>query len=227
VLSSAAASFLPTTHTLLFYSASYGGLDNWQEAADDAKECIRLDPSFVKGYYRLATAQIELKDYDGATATIRQGLTVDAGNLQLTKLQRMVQQNKQVQKAKQESAAAGPRQLDAAQTRELQELQMQFQQTNRDLQIAQANLAKAQREARIAELTKSELEQLPDETACYRSIGKMFLRSSVPGVMEHLNTQLDVGKKTEAEMKQKMDYLERQAKSLRLNVEELVGSAAS
>jgi chaperonin cofactor prefoldin len=64
----------------------------WKLAADDAKECIRLDPSFLKGYYRLAIAQMELKQYDWAVATIRQGLNIDSNNVQLIKLMRTVQQ---------------------------------------------------------------------------------------------------------------------------------------
>ena len=53
---------------------------------EDAKECIRLLPQFVKGYYRLATAQLALEEYDAAQATIKQGLVMDANNAPLLKL---------------------------------------------------------------------------------------------------------------------------------------------
>mmetsp|Transcript_19134 Transcript_19134/g.40255 ORF Transcript_19134/g.40255 Transcript_19134/m.40255 type:complete len:163 (+) Transcript_19134:196-684(+) len=71
-------------------SASHAGLQEWESAIKDAKECIRLDPEFIKGYYRLATAQLESKDYDASEATIKQGLGIDANHAQLTKLLRNV-----------------------------------------------------------------------------------------------------------------------------------------
>jgi tetratricopeptide (TPR) repeat protein len=75
-------------------SASYAGLEQWKQAADDAKECIRPDPNFVKGYYRSAVAQIALGEHDSAIATIRQGLVVDNNNLPLTKLFRKAEQQR-------------------------------------------------------------------------------------------------------------------------------------
>jgi len=78
-------------------SASYAGKKKWELAAVDAKECIKLNPAFLKGYYRLATAQLELKDTDKAIATLKQGLNlvstadvVDTANQdQLSRLLRM------------------------------------------------------------------------------------------------------------------------------------------
>jgi len=42
-------------------SACYAGKKEWSAAAEDAKECMKLDPTFLKGYYRLATAQCEME----------------------------------------------------------------------------------------------------------------------------------------------------------------------
>lgn len=210
----------------LLKSASYGGLAQWQQALDDAKECIRLDPTFVKGYYRLAAAQIEVKDFDGAIATIRQGLAIDANNPQLSKQMRIVQQQKKVALAKAQApvTAASGQQLDAATTRELQDLQIQYNQSNRDLSTVQANLVKTQREHKVSEITTQELQEIPEDTKCYRSIGKMFLRSTKQGVLNHLNESMEKNKKMEADMTKKMEYLERQLKSQRQNIEELIAS---
>ena len=218
---------LSSDKSLLHFSASYGGLEKWQEAADDAKECIRLDPSFVKGYYRLASAQMELKELDAAMATIRQGLTVDPKNPQLTKQMRNVQQMKKVAAAKEASARA-PQQVSSATTmdeataRELRELQTQHAQTSREFQMVQANLVKTQREYKVGDITKSELTELPDDSKCYRSIGKMFLLSTREGVLEHLQKQMEDQKKQETDMMQKMEYLERQMKEQRQNIKELM-----
>lgn len=214
-------------------SASHGGKADWKASAEDAKECIRLDPSFIKGYYRLAAAQIELKDFDGAVATIRQGLALDKDNSQLLKQMRTVKhlkqqaQNPTAKQPANNNGGAGfmpGKQLDAATHRELQDLQLQYNQANREFNTVNANLVKTQREFHINELTKGELDELPAEANCYRSIGKIFMKSSKPGVMEHLEKRMDDQKKKEADMTQKLEYLERRIKSTQKNMEELVAS---
>lgn len=210
-------------------SASFAGLEQWQDAANDAKECIRLDPSFIKGYYRLAAAQVELKDHDGAIATIRQGLSVEENNPQLSKQLRIVQQQKKVAHAKSAqvlpSGLAGSA-LDPATAKELQELRIQYAQTSREYQTVQANIVKGQREYKVADLTCQELQTVPDEANCYRGIGKMFLKSSKVGVVNHLTEQMGREQKNETVLTKKMEYLERQMTSLRQNIEELVAPDA-
>lgn len=205
------------------HSASYAGLQDWKQSAEDAKECIRLDPSFIKGYYRLSTAQIELRQYDGATATIRQGLGLDSNNAQLLKQMRIIKQLQKVEAAKLASPKpSGAGGLDEAASRELRELQVQYGQTNKEFGTVQANLNMTEREYKMAELTKKELEEVPEETKCYRSIGKMFMQSTQGSVLEHLDKQMSENKKKDSEMTQKMEYLERRMKSQRQNMEELM-----
>jgi prefoldin subunit 1 len=189
-----------------------------------------LDPSFIKGYYRLAAALMELKDFDGAMATIRQGLGIDKDNSQLLKQMRTVKhlkkesqkptQSNQLQNSNMQSG----KQLDAATSRELQDLQLQYNQANREFNTVNANMVKTQREFQINELTKTELEKLPDTANCYRSIGKMFLKSDKAGVMEHLDRRMEDQKKKEADMTQKLEYLDRRIKSTQKNMEELMAS---
>ncbi|CAB9523928.1 Stress-induced-phosphoprotein 1 [Seminavis robusta] len=217
-------------------SASHGGKGDWKASAEDAKECIRLDPSFIKGYYRLAAAQMELKDFDAALATIRQGLALDKDNSQLLKQMRTVKHlKKESQKTPNDNLQAadsggrmvtgGGKALDAATQREFQDLQLQYAQANREFNTVNANTVKTQREYHINELTKQELEGLPPDANCYRSIGKMFMKSSKPGVMEHLEKRMEEQKKKEADMTQKLEYLERRIKSTQKNMEELMSSS--
>lgn len=223
-------------------SASYGGLGDWKQAAADAKECIRLDPSFIKGYYRLAIALQELADHDGAMSTVRQGLTVDKNNAQLQKQLRTIKQLKKAadnvsnKKAANSATAApstlpGGAPLDATASRELQDLQVQYTTTTKELQTVQANLVKAQREFKVANITKSELDEISskkkDDQVLYRSIGKMFLLQSHDAISSHLDQQMSQLKKDEKHCTQKMEYLERRLKSFRTNMEELVANARS
>ena len=110
----------------VFNSASYGGIKDWENAVIDAKECIRLDPTFIKGYYRLALAMTEQKDWDKALATIKQGLAVDGNNPQLLKQMQQVK----LAKNKASKKIAAPLKvptggMESMASKELQELQAQ------------------------------------------------------------------------------------------------------
>lgn len=226
----------PNNH--VFYSnrsTSYGNLGDWIKAEADAKECIRLDPSFVKGYYRLASAQIESHNLDAAVTTIRQGLALDEHNAQLTKQLRIVQQLKQVAAAKaaaaaQQSAALarGGISVDAATAQELQELETHHRQTTRELSTVQADLLKTQKEYKMAQITKDELvEKVSADTQCYRSVGKMFVRTTRDAMVDHLHKKMETSTQTEKEMEQKIEYLDKQLKSQQQNIQELVASSSS
>lgn len=211
-------------------SASYGALGQWQLAVDDAKECIRLDPTFVKGYYRLASAQLELEDYDPAMSTIRQGLAVDNNNAQLSKLLRIIQQQKKLAQAKQnqQQVNALPQQMDSTTAQELQELQAQQRKTSIELGTVQATVNKAQKEHKIATITHEEVqESVPEDARCYRSIGKMFARTTRSKMLSHLEEKMGLQSKLEADLGKKAEYLERQLKSQQQNIQELIGASSA
>ena len=210
---------------LYHHSACYAGKRDWETAASDAKECIRLDPTFVKGYYRLASAQIELKEWDAATATIKQGLSVDENNPQLLKLMKTIKQAKKAE-AHAATAARPTRAMDATMSNELAELQQQYIQTNREYNTVKANIVMAQREYKTDEITKAELEKLPqgNDAKMYRGIGKMFLLSSRDQVMDHLDKNIEAEKKREGDLTQKLEYLERRIASQRSNMQELLSA---
>mmetsp|Transcript_8030 Transcript_8030/g.19753 ORF Transcript_8030/g.19753 Transcript_8030/m.19753 type:complete len:256 (+) Transcript_8030:144-911(+) len=217
----------PSNH--IFFSnrsASHAGLQDWESAIKDAKECIRLNPEFIKGYYRLATAQLESKDYDAAEATIKQGLGLDANHSQLTKLLRNTKLYRKAATAPSSSSApsGGNRQLDTATTRELYDLQIQYGQTAREYNAVKANLNKAMREEKMYGLTLSEVQQRPSVSGDYfRSVGKLFMRSSEPDILSHLENNIEGQKKKQQELTGKSDYLEKRLKSQQMNMKELAG----
>ena len=49
----------------------------------DAEECIRLEPTFSKGYSRKGPLQFFMKDYDAALETYEAGLKHDPDNAEL------------------------------------------------------------------------------------------------------------------------------------------------
>lgn len=167
----------------------------------------------------------EQKDWDKALATIKQGLAVDGNNPQLLKQMQQVK----LAKNKASKKIAAPLKvptggMESMASKELQELQAQYVQTSREVSIAHANISMAQREYKSNEITKAELEKVPDaeESKMYRSVGKMFLLSSRSEVMEYLTKSMENEKKSEDELTLKLDYLERKLQSQKQNIEELV-----
>lgn len=226
----------PTNHVYFSNrSASYAGLEQWEAATEDAKECIRLDPSFVKGYYRLAVAQIAQSLYDAALATIRQGLQVDNNNPQLMKQMRLVQQQKKVALAKQQSSTALAAShgdgmattLDPQVAAEFRELQNQYAQRSREYNMLQADKVKAQRESKLAEITSQELQNIGDMSNCYRAMGKVFVRTTKQDMMQRLQDRVTTEQTKEQELTQKLEYMERQMASLSQNMHELMPSPSN
>lgn len=74
-------------------AACYTKLGALPEALKDAEECITLNPSFVKGYTRKATAQFFMKEYEKALESYQQGLEVEPDNAECKEgVQRCYQQ---------------------------------------------------------------------------------------------------------------------------------------
>ena len=62
----------------------YLAKEEWDKAEADASKCVELNDVFIKGYFRLATAQMELGKYDEAMATARKGTQKNPGKRQPT-----------------------------------------------------------------------------------------------------------------------------------------------
>lgn len=67
-------------------SACHAALGNWQEAADDGRQCIMIDKNFVKGYFRAGLAQQNMKNWDAALDVVKRGLGIDSKNADLKKM---------------------------------------------------------------------------------------------------------------------------------------------
>lgn len=65
-------------------SGSYLGSGDFASAQADARECIRINPKWSKGYSRLGAACMAAKDYAGAIAAFAGGIPHDPTNASLT-----------------------------------------------------------------------------------------------------------------------------------------------
>jgi len=57
-------------------SACYQNLNDFHSMISDAKKCIELDPTFLKGYFRLAKGLMELNRFANAYRVLSDGLKV-------------------------------------------------------------------------------------------------------------------------------------------------------
>ena len=221
------------------HSASYAGKRKWDEAISDAKECIKLNPSFIKGYYRLSSAQIEKNELDAAVSTIKQGLNIEPDNTQLQKLMRSIKLKKQVMKAEKQSdaakaaaaAAAGTGAgagVDSSLSKEIMDLQNQLRATVRDYSHVNGDIVKAQKSVRVNEITMRELDGLPKDSDInmYMGVGKMFMAAPRDTIYSRLEQESKDNEKKASELTQKKKYLERRMKSQQQNIIELTSNAS-
>jgi Putative Zn-dependent protease, contains TPR repeats len=207
-------------------SASYASKKQYTEAIADAKQCIKLNPSFIKGYYRLAMAQMEVHDLDGALATCKQGMNVDPGNHQLEKLLKQAKARKSNEKLKADQKPFGSAALpsggvvDSSLSKELMDLQEQYRKTVKDYQVVQATIAASEKTLKINQITIGELQGIPmeEERKMYRGIGKMFLMEGKDEIFKHLNEENNENVRKIEDLTQKKDYLEKRMTSQRQNI---------
>lgn len=69
-------------------SACYAALGQYQNAADDGRQCVITDKNFVKGYFRAALGLQNLGNYDGAQEYVKRGLGIESSNADLKKMSR-------------------------------------------------------------------------------------------------------------------------------------------
>jgi len=70
----------------------------WAEAAEDGRQCIMTDKSFVKGYFRAALGLQNLGNLEGALDAVKRGLGIDSVNADLKKMSREIEEAQRMKK---------------------------------------------------------------------------------------------------------------------------------
>lgn len=71
-------------------AACWEKLGNYEKMEEAARRCISADKSFVKGYFRLATALKHLNDLTGCVKALESGLAIQSSNADLKKMKKDV-----------------------------------------------------------------------------------------------------------------------------------------
>lgn len=61
-------------------SACFTSMHQYPDALTDAKECVKINPTWAKGYNRIAAAEFGLGNYDGAIKSYQQALEIEPTN---------------------------------------------------------------------------------------------------------------------------------------------------
>eukprot|EP01041_Mallomonas_annulata_P007940 gene7940-16266_t len=197
-------------------SACHASNANWEKALADAKECISKDENFIKGYFRLATAQEALKLFDDAISTLQKGLAKDPENELFMKQIRLTRAKA--------SAAKKPKQrkMDEATQREYLELQDQTNAFARDLRLVQAKLASSQKHSRSNQVTTAHINTLNEDVPLYRSVGKAFVHSTREDVIHSLDNENEKLNSTQKDLMDRKEFLERRITSNASNLQDMV-----
>lgn len=67
-------------------AACYEKLGNYPDMAQAGQDCIRANKTFLKGYFRLATAQKALNDLNACIKTLESGLAIDSTSPDLKRM---------------------------------------------------------------------------------------------------------------------------------------------
>lgn len=199
-------------------SAVYLAQEDWEKAEADAKKCIEIDEVFVKGYFRLARAQMEQSKYDEATATVRAGLKKNDGNPELKSMLIKIKAKKN----------PGPKSGGSRRgaSEEAMEVHEKFQQARREVMTLDHQIQSIQRDTKRTKITLDQCSNLPDGVTSYRSIGKMFLSSPTSAIQDFLNGACDRDTEKVEDLQKKKAYFERRAATLEAELKDMMSASS-
>lgn len=102
------------------------------------------------------------------------------------------------------------------------ELQEQIATYNKDLRSVKVRLASLQREGRVNAVTSNQIEALDAEIPLYRSVGKAFIFAPRKEIEERLEKEIGDITKTQRDLTDRQEYLERRIASATANLQDLV-----
>lgn len=71
-------------------AACWEKVGDYEEMADAGRNCIKADRNFVKGYFRLATAQKNLNQFSECIKTLESGLGIQSSNADLKRMKKEI-----------------------------------------------------------------------------------------------------------------------------------------
>ena len=190
----------------------------YQDALTDAMMCIDKDSKFIKGYLRLASAQMELGLFEDAEVTLRAALTLEPGN---DLIPRKIKELKTKRSIATTVSKKPMKQLSEDQRKELFDLQEQASAYHRDLRGVQNRLLSLDREMRTTQVTGKQIRDFDQAVPMYKSVGKAYILSDRASIEGSLDKELDLLQKNQQDLTDRRVYLERRISSSTANIRDL------
>jgi prefoldin subunit 1 len=92
----------------------------------------------------------------------------------------------------------------------------------KDLRQVNARLTVCQRELRANQVTTAQIQPLPAETTTYRALGKCFMHTPRKEVDRRLSSELESLTKTQSDLTDRKQYLERRIESNAQHMKDIV-----
>ncbi|CCC06263.1 hypothetical protein SMACR_00480 [Sordaria macrospora] len=104
----------------------------------------------------------------------------------------------------------------------VREIEAQSIAAQQQIGLVRTQQASKQREMRLAQLTRNELATLPESTAVYEGVGKMFVSVPVPALKDRLGTEMKEMETEVENLGKRLHYLETTAKNSMEHIEKML-----
>eukprot|EP00941_MAST-03F_sp_MAST-3F-sp1_P002624 g2624.t1 len=155
-------------------AAAYQSKKMWSKAENDAAQCVKLKPGFVKGWLRLATAQQKQGMLVESRQTLEKGLELHKDDLSLKKALDKATARCEKENQRKTISAMATQAVNA----EVTKLSKEKERLRTQLMQCMGQIGQIERDLRINQIAKQEVKKLSEDTNTYRSVGKMFLYST-------------------------------------------------
>uniref|UniRef100_A0A0V0G4N3 Putative molecular chaperone prefoldin subunit 1 n=1 Tax=Triatoma dimidiata TaxID=72491 RepID=A0A0V0G4N3_TRIDM len=102
------------------------------------------------------------------------------------------------------------------------ELQQKMLETTQKVKLADIQIESLKRSRQRADLTTLEIKALQENTMTYESLGRMFIRTPIPTVLENLNTRSVACAEQIKSLENNKAFLEKSMKESENNLREMV-----
>lgn len=106
----------------------------------------------------------------------------------------------------------------------LQEVEVQALQSQQKIAQTQAEINVKKRDARLNQLTSSEITSLPKDNPVYEGVGKMFVAVPIGDMKKKLANEETALKKDVGELEKRLHYQETTFKNSRAHIEKILQS---
>uniref|UniRef100_A0A069DVT8 Putative molecular chaperone prefoldin subunit 1 n=1 Tax=Panstrongylus megistus TaxID=65343 RepID=A0A069DVT8_9HEMI len=102
------------------------------------------------------------------------------------------------------------------------ELQQKMLETTQKVKLADIQIESLKRSRQRADLTTLEIKALQENTMTYESLGRMFIRTPIPTILENLNTRSVACAEQIKSLENNKAFLEKSMKESENNLREMV-----